>query len=89
VKYANDLVLLAKKETVLQGITDTLTKIGRWYRMEMNMEKTKVMRISRQPSSVYTLIDHKQLKNVKYSNYLDSMITNDANVHMKLNPGLQ
>ena len=28
VKYAVDLVLLAKKETVLQGKVDTLTEIG-------------------------------------------------------------
>ena len=29
VKYANDLVLMAKKETVLQGMTDKLTEDGR------------------------------------------------------------
>ena len=49
VKYADDLVLMAKEETVLQGMTDKLTEIGRCYGMEMNVEKTKVMRISRQP----------------------------------------
>jgi hypothetical protein len=31
---------------------DKLIKIVRCYGMEMNVEKTKVMRISRQPSSV-------------------------------------
>jgi hypothetical protein len=50
VKYADDLVLLAREETVLQGIIDRLIEIGRLYGMEMNVEKTKVMRISRQPS---------------------------------------
>jgi hypothetical protein len=49
-KYADDLVLLAKEETVLQGVIDRLIEIGRRYGMEMNVEKTKVMRISRQPS---------------------------------------
>jgi hypothetical protein len=29
VKYAEDVVLLAKEETVLQGMTDRLIKIGR------------------------------------------------------------
>jgi hypothetical protein len=52
VKYADDLVLLAKEETVLQDMTDNLTEIGRCYGMEMNVEKTKVMRISRQPFPV-------------------------------------
>ena len=49
VKYADDLVLMAKEEMVLQGTTDKLIEIGRCHSMEMNVEKTKVMRISRQP----------------------------------------
>jgi hypothetical protein len=48
VKYADDLVLMAKEETVLQGMIDRLIEIGRCYGMEINVEKTKVMRISRQ-----------------------------------------
>jgi hypothetical protein len=47
VKYADELMLLAEEEKVLQDMTDKLTEIGRCYGMEMNMEKTKVMRISR------------------------------------------
>jgi hypothetical protein len=45
VKYADDLVLMAKEETVLQGMIDRLNEIGRCYGMTMNVEKTKVMRI--------------------------------------------
>jgi hypothetical protein len=41
VKYADDLVLLAKEEKVLQDTFDKLTEIGRCYGMEMNMEKNK------------------------------------------------
>jgi ABC-type enterochelin transport system ATPase subunit len=47
VKYADDLVLMAKEETVLQGRIDRLIEIRRHYEMEMNVEKTEVMRISR------------------------------------------
>ena len=57
VKYAEDLVLMAKEETVLQGMIDKLIETGRYYGMEMNVEKTKVMRISRQPSPVTITID--------------------------------
>jgi hypothetical protein len=46
--------------------------------MEMNVEKTKLMRISRQASPIKIMIDQKQLDNVEYFKYLDSMITNDA-----------
>jgi len=41
VKYADDLVLMAKEEMVLQGTIDKLTEIGRCYGMEMNVEKQK------------------------------------------------
>ena len=40
-KYADDLVLMAKEETVLQGMIDKLTEIGRCYGMEMEVEKNK------------------------------------------------
>jgi hypothetical protein len=41
VEYADDLVLLAKEETVLQGMIDRLIEIGRRCAMEMNVEKGK------------------------------------------------
>jgi hypothetical protein len=79
VKYADDLVLLAKEETVLQGMIDRLIEIGRRYGMAMNVEKkTKVMRMSRQPSPIKITVDQTRLENVEYFNYMGSMITNDA-----------
>jgi hypothetical protein len=39
VKYADDLVLLAREEIVLQGIIDIVIEVGRCYRMEMNVGK--------------------------------------------------
>jgi hypothetical protein len=44
----------------------------------VNVAKTKVMRISRQPYPVQIMIDQKQLESVEYTNYLGSIITNDA-----------
>jgi hypothetical protein len=46
--------------------------------MEINVEKTKAMRISRQPYPIKMMIDQKQLENVEYFNYFGSIITNDA-----------
>ena len=44
---------MAKEETVLQGMIDKLIETGRYYGTEMYVEKkTKLMRISRQPSPV-------------------------------------
>jgi len=47
VKYADKLVLLDKDDAVLQDMTERLTEIGRCYEMDINVEKTKVMRIFR------------------------------------------
>jgi hypothetical protein len=55
-------------------MVDRLSEIGRRYGMEMNVEKNKVMRISRQPAPMKIIIDQKQLENVQYFNYLGSMI---------------
>jgi hypothetical protein len=46
--------------------------------MEMNVEKTKVMRISRQPTPVTMKIDQKQLENVKCFKYLGSLLADDG-----------
>jgi hypothetical protein len=78
VKYADNLVLLAREENVLQGMVDRLSEIGRRYGMEMNVEKNLVMIISRQPAPMKIVIAQKQLENLEYFNYLGSMITNYA-----------
>jgi len=44
----------------------------------MNEEKTKVMRISRQPFPVKIMMDQKQLENVECFKYLGSILTNDG-----------
>jgi hypothetical protein len=77
VKYADDLVLLAKEEKVLLNMTDKLIEIGGCYEMETNVEKTKVMRISRQPFPVKIMVDQK-LENVESFKYLGSILTNDG-----------
>ena len=57
---------------------DKLIEIGSCYGMEMDVEKTKLMRISRQPSPVTIMIDQKQLENVEWFKYLGSLLTNDG-----------
>ena len=53
-------MVLATEEAVLQGMIERLTEIGRCYGMEMNVEKNKMMRISKQPSPVQNMVDKKQ-----------------------------
>jgi len=46
--------------------------------MEMNVEKTKIRRISLQPPTVQIIVDQKEVENADYFSYLGSLITNDA-----------
>jgi hypothetical protein len=46
--------------------------------MEMNVEKTKVMRISSQPFPVKIMLVQKQLENVEFFKYLGSSLTSDG-----------
>jgi hypothetical protein len=45
--------------------------------MVMNVENTKVMKISREPSPIQIMTDQKQLGNVEFF-YLGSLRTSDA-----------
>jgi cytochrome c oxidase assembly factor CtaG len=64
VKYTDKLLLLAKEETVLQGMIGGVIEISICYGTEMNVIKTKIMRISRQPFTIQITINHKQQENV-------------------------
>jgi hypothetical protein len=78
VKYADDLVVLAKEEKVLQDMINKLIEIWKMLWNGNECGKTKVMRISKQPSPVKIIIDQKQLENVESFIYLGSILTNDG-----------
>ena len=44
----------------------------------MNVGKTKVIRMTKQPSPIQITIEYKHPENVEYFNYLDRITTNDA-----------
>ena len=69
VKHADNLVVLAAEGVVLQGMIERLSEIGRCSGMEKDVDKIKVMRISRQPSPVQILVDEKQPENLEYLYY--------------------
>ena len=59
-------------------MTDKLTEIGRCCGMGKNVEKIKVMRISRKPFPLKIMIDQKQLQDVESFKYFGSMLANDG-----------
>ena len=82
-KCADELVLLAREETVLGGTTDRLFKIG------IFGGKSRVIGISMEPSSLHVEIGQKQLENMEYFKNFSSMITRVMqDAYVKWNPGL-
>jgi len=71
-KYADDLVLLAKEEVLLQGTGEIQNETGRCYGKEVNMEKTKAMRISRQtsPEQISIYENSQRMRNIS-TNWLE------------------
>jgi hypothetical protein len=49
-------VLLGKEETAVEGMIDRLIEIGRCYGTKMNVDKTEVLRISKQQSTLQIMI---------------------------------
>jgi hypothetical protein len=85
VKYVDDLVLLAKEETALQGRIDRLAETRRFCGWEMNVEKTKAMTISRQPSLIQIMVNQNDSENAEFVNCSGSM-TNVARWTRGINP---
>lgn len=84
VTSADDLELLAKKEAVLQGMSERI-EMWRCCGMQTNVEKTNTMRFLMQLAIIQIMTDHKQLENVEYLKYLGSIrLVQDE--HVTLNP---
>jgi hypothetical protein len=77
-KYADDLSVLAKTEEVLQVMMDKLEKTGKEYGMEINIEKSKVMRISKKQKPLQIKVGGQKLENVEQFKHLGSLVTKDA-----------
>ena len=79
-KYADDLVLLAREGTVLQDMIDRLIEIGIYYGLEISMvKKTEVKRFPRQPSPIQIMVGQNHLQNVEYFYCFGSVTTTAAN----------
>ena len=57
---------------------ELLIEIVRCCWVEMNVEKSKIMGISRQASPIQIMVDQKQPEIVEYLNYVDSIVKNGA-----------
>ena len=70
VRYADDQAMMSYTNAGLQRIMDALNDSGKDYGMNINIEKTKLMRISKQPGKVTTFCLLMAIKLNKYHHFV-------------------
>jgi len=65
-------------------MTDRIIERGRCFGMEVNVEKTEVMRISMHPSPLQSMINKIGLDDVEYVCILGRMMIKDVQVKLNL-----
>jgi len=66
--YTSKRVLQVREGMAVQRINDVVIETCRFYGMEIKVEQTEVIRITRQPSSVQNMVHQTQLESAEYFN---------------------
>ena len=79
VRHADDQATLASSAEGLQHIMDKIQETAVEYGMNINIKKTKVMKISKRPGEEFVvLVDGERLNQVTHFNYLGSLMTQNG-----------
>ena len=79
IRFAEDKAIVSNTNAGLQRIIDKLNETGRKYGMNINLTKTKVMRISHTTNkNIKITIDGTRIEAVAEFKYLGSIITDDG-----------
>ena len=85
VRFADDAVLLALSQEDLQRLVDIINERCKKFGMEINVKKTVVMAISKEPDiRINVTIDGKELRQVDHFKYLGSFVTTDCKSNMDI-----
>ena len=79
--FADDIVLLAHRHQDIRMKTNDVALIGRQVGLNINTDKTKLMKINARSDQQVT-IDNKNIEGVQEFVYLGSKITTDGNSEM-------
>ena len=73
-RIADDMCIIAKTQEELQDMVKRLVHTGRKYGMEININKSQVMRVSRSNESLRIKANNRELKEVDHFQYLGSVL---------------
>jgi Reverse transcriptase (RNA-dependent DNA polymerase). len=75
----DDTIITANTEEELSDMVNRLVVTGRKYGMEINIDKSQVMRVSRRNGSLLMKVRNRELKEIDNFNYLGIVLTRDDN----------
>jgi len=78
IRFVDDTAIMAKTKEELQDMVNRLIDTGRKYGMEINIEKSQVMRVYRSNESLQIKVNNRELKEVDPFKYLGSVLTSDG-----------
>ena len=79
IRYADDTVIVATTEKDIQNLLDVVNEKGQKFNVEMNVEKTKVLVISRDQNTRANLqLNGQVIEQVECFKFLGSIITDDG-----------
>ena len=79
IRYADDTVIVATTEKDIQNLLDVVNEKGQKFNVEMNVEKTKVLVISRDQNTRANLqLNGQVIEQVECFKCLGSIITDDG-----------
>jgi Reverse transcriptase (RNA-dependent DNA polymerase). len=73
VRFVDDTAIIAKTQE--EGMANTLVDTGRKYGMEINIDKSLVMKVSRRNELLQIKLSNRELKEVDHFKYLGSVLT--------------
>jgi hypothetical protein len=72
------MAIIAKTQEELQDMLNRLVDTGRKYGMEINIDQSEVVRVSRNIELLHNKLNNRELKEVDYFKYLGSVLTRDG-----------
>ena len=78
IRFADDQAMIGDSEEELQEIISRLHNTAKEYKMKINMGKTKVMCVTREPKVLHLKIENEKLEQVKSFVYLGATISEDG-----------
>ena len=82
IRFADDQAIIAGTNDGLQGLMDSLKRTSE--EQKINLKKTKVMKISRNPEDITMIIEGIKLAQIQEFCYLGSLITEDGKCHKEI-----